>query len=255
MSLYAIGDLHLSLGTDKPMDVFGGAWDDYVAKIKKGFSSLGPSDTCVLCGDLTWAMTLEESLEDFRFVDSLPGKKIILKGNHDYWWSTSSKARSFFEKNGITTIEILNNNSFPVKSDDGKTVYVCGTRGWFFEEETGGGRADAAHDRKIMAREVGRLEASLSSAPESDDKASTPDSDDKASESVTKICFLHYPPVFRNYVCRELIDVMNKHEVRSCWYGHIHGIGHRYAVTGEVGGIAYHMVSADFVGFSPVKVC
>ena len=167
MSLYAIGDLHLSLSTDKPMDVFGGAWDHYVEKIRDGFSSLGPADTTVLCGDLTWGMTLEESLEDFRFVDSLPGKKIILKGNHDYWWTTVSKARSFFLKNGITTIEILNNNSFPVKGADGKTVYVCGTRGWFYEEETGGGRADAAHDRKIMAREIGRLDASLTSATES----------------------------------------------------------------------------------------
>jgi predicted phosphohydrolase len=230
MALYAIGDLHLSLGADKPMDVFGGNWDNYVQKIKVGFASLGDMDTCVICGDLTWSMTLEESLTDFRFIDSLPGKKIILKGNHDYWWSTVTKAKEFFARHDIATIDVLNNNSFLT---DG--VAVCGTRGWFLDEESGRGRE---HDRKIMAREIGRLEASLSSA----------------GESADKICFLHYPPIFRNYICREIIDVMIKYGVKSCWYGHIHGIGHRYAVTGLVDGIDYHMISADYVGFSPVKV-
>ena len=239
MAIYAIGDLHLSLNADKPMDVFGGNWDNYVQKIQEGFSALSGGDTCVLCGDLSWGMTLEESLMDFQFIDSLPGKKIILKGNHDYWWSTVTRAKAFFEKNGITTIDILNNNSFHVGSA-GNGVAVCGTRGWFCEETANTTHdAPVSHDTKIMAREIGRLEASLSSAPDFDEK----------------ICFLHYPPIFRNYVCRELIDVMTRHGVKSCWYGHIHGIGHRYAVTGLVEGIEYHMVSADYVGFSPVKVC
>ena len=228
MALYAIGDLHLSLGSDKPMDVFGGGWENYVEKLTAGFSSLTTDDVCVLCGDLTWGMSLEESREDFRFIGSLPGKKIILKGNHDYWWSTASKARSFFAANGIEDIDILNNNCYFY----GGTA-LCGTRGWFYEEEVHG-----AHDKKIMAREVMRLEASLKAAGDAEEK----------------ICFFHYPPRFKDYICREIIDVMNAYGVKQCWYGHIHSHGHRFAVQGTVEGIEYRMVSADYVDFTPVRV-
>lgn len=228
MALYAIGDLHLSLGTDKPMDVFGGRWDDYVIKIKNGFTALQAADTCVICGDVTWGMSLEDSLKDFEFIDSLPGKKIILKGNHDYWWSTTSKTQSFFAQNKITSLSLLNNNCFFVED-----IAVCGTRGWFYEEDT-----SSAHDKKIMDREIIRLETSLKAAGD-------------VSE---KVCFLHYPPVFKNYICRDIIDVMKKYGVKSCWYGHIHGQGHKYAVTGDFEGISFHMVSADYINFTPVKV-
>jgi predicted phosphohydrolase len=228
MSLYAIGDLHLSLGTDKPMDVFGGNWNNYVEKIKEGFSRLDSADTCVICGDLTWAMSLETSLQDFSFIDLLPGKKIILKGNHDYWWSTATKAKAFFAKNGINSIDILNNNCFFYEN-----AAICGTRGWFFEEETG-----TAHDKKIMMREVQRLETSLKAAGNAEEK----------------ICFLHYPPKFKNYYCREIIEILNNYGVKSCWYGHIHSHGHKWAVTGNSEGITYNLVSADFVNFTPVRV-
>lgn len=228
MAIYAIGDLHLSLGTDKPMDVFGGSWDHYVEKIKVGFSSLTKADTCVICGDVSWGMSLESSLEDFRFVDSLPGKKIILKGNHDYWWSTSAKITAFFEKNGIGTISTLNNNCCIAEN-----TAICGTRGWFVDEDSG-----SSHDKKIMAREIMRLEASLKAA----------------GDNYEKICFLHYPPVFKNYICRDIIDILINYNVKSCWYGHIHGQGHRFAVTGKFDGIDFHMVSADYINFSPVKV-
>lgn len=236
MAIFAIGDLHLSLGVDKPMDIFGGSWDNYVAKIKEGFSVLKQEDTCVICGDVTWGMSLESSLEDFKFIDSLPGKKIILKGNHDYWWSTAAKIRAFFVRHEIGSIAILNNNCFIVDQ-----YAVCGTRGWFCEEEKSGlAEAGGAHDRKIMAREKMRLEASLLSA---------------VGQGIReKICFLHYPPVFRNYICRDIIDIMKKHGVRECWYGHIHGQGHKYAVTGDFDGISYRMVSADYINFSPVRV-
>ena len=130
MALYAIGDLHLALGRDKPMNVFGDVWENHTEKLKKGFSKLNDDDVCVLCGDLSWSMGLEDALEDFLFIDSLPGRKIILKGNHDYWWSTASKAKKFFAAHGIATIEILNNNSFEYGDHA-----VCGTRGWFYEEE------------------------------------------------------------------------------------------------------------------------
>ncbi len=228
MALYAIGDLHLSLGAEKPMDVFGGRWENYIEKLKNGFSVLTNDDTCVICGDITWGMSLDDCLDDFRFINAVPGRKIILKGNHDYWWTTASKAYKFFEANGISTIDILHNNCYFFGS-----TAICGTRGWFYEEETHG-----EHDRKIMLREVMRLETSLKAADGADEK----------------LCFFHYPPRFGSYVCEEIIDLMDKYGVKRCWYGHIHGPGHRIAVTGNVGGIEYNMVSADFVDFRPVKI-
>jgi predicted phosphohydrolase len=234
--LYAIGDLHLSLGSDKPMDVFGGGWDGYVEKLRVGLSKVKPEDTIVLCGDLTWAMTLDEAVLDFRFIADIPGRKIILKGNHDYWFETVAKANAFFERNGFENIEILNNNYFLYEVE--RKYAICGTRGWLFDENM-----DGTHNGKIMAREVMRLDASLKAAA----SALGPETE--------KLCFFHYPPRFGNYVCEDVIATMKKHGVRRCWYGHIHGAGHRYAVTGWVDGIEYNMVSADFLNFVPQRLC
>jgi predicted phosphohydrolase len=228
MSLYAIGDLHLSLETNKPMDAFGGKWENYIEKIETGFSHLSDTDVCVICGDITWGMTIEECLADFQFIDKLPGKKIILKGNHDYWWTTATKAMKFFEKNGITTIAILNNNCYFYEN-----TAICGTRGWFYEETVHG-----AHDKKIMNREVQRLRTSLEAAGDVEER----------------ICFFHYPPRFNNYVCHTLIQTMVDFGVKQCFYGHIHSYGHKLAVQGVVEGIEYSMVSADYVDFTPVKI-
>ena len=148
MALYAIGDLHLSLRSNKPMEIFGDGWKDYVARIREGFSVLTADDVTVLCGDLSWGMSLEESLEDFRFIDALPGKKYLLKGNHDYWWNTAAKMERFFAENGLTTMEILHNNC-RFYGD----VALCGTRGWFYELDNQG-----THNEKVLLREVGRLE-------------------------------------------------------------------------------------------------
>lgn len=227
MALYAIGDLHLSMGTDKPMDVFGQHWLNHAEKLQAGFSGLGDDDVCVLCGDLSWAMGLEASAADFRFINSLPGKKVVLKGNHDYWWSTASAAKRMFEKNGIDTIDILFNNAFFYGD-----YAICGTRGWFFEEETGG-----EHDKKIMRREVMRLEASL-----------------KAAGNRKKLVFLHYPPIFLRYRCQEILDLLREYEVGLCCYGHIHGKGCAAAFNGLREGTEFRLVSADFVNFSPVRL-
>jgi predicted phosphohydrolase len=227
MSLYAIGDLHLSFSTEKPMDVFGGKWDNYVEKLVEGFSILNNEDLCVICGDVSWSMNLEEALEDFKFIDSLPGRKIILKGNHDYWWNTVTKIYNFFRDNGISTIDILHNNCWFY----GDTA-ICGTRGWFFEENM-----QDPHDRKILNRELIRLEASL-----------------KAAGDRAKRCFFHYPPRYRDYVCHEIIDLMKQYDVKSCHFGHIHGPGHHFAVEGIIEGIEYSLVSADYIDFKPVKV-
>ena len=227
MSLYAIGDTHLSFGCAKPMDVFGGRWENYVEKLREGLSVLTDDDVCVICGDISWGMGIEETKEDFLFIDALPGKKIILKGNHDYWWSTAAKAKKFFAQNGITTIDILYNNSF----DYGEYA-ICGTRGWFYEEEKGG-----EHDAKIMRREIMRLEASL-----------------KAAGDKKKLVFLHYPPLFQSYRCEEILELLKSYEVRLCCYGHIHGKGCVYAFNGWRDGTEFRLVSADFVDFTPVKL-
>ena len=227
MALYTIGDLHLSLAGDKPMDKFGESWKNHPGKLREGFSTLGEDDLTVLCGDLSWAMNMQEAEADFRFIHELPGKKLILKGNHDYWWSTATKAYKFFGEQGFDSLEILHNNAV-IWND----VALCGTRGWFYEEDHG-----TEHDRKMMLREIQRLETSL-----------------KAGGEREKIVFLHYPPVFRNYRCEEILRLLQEYEVRRCYYGHIHGRGIPLAFNGWVGCTEFRLISADAVGFVPVRV-
>ena len=227
MSLFAIGDLHLSLDGSKSMEVFGGRWTDYQRKIERGFSLLTEEDVCILCGDLVWGMTMEEAREDFLFISKLPGKKIIIKGNHDYWWSTAAKAYRFFEENGMENMQILNNNCYEYGE-----YGICGTRGWFFEEERGD-----EHDRKIMLREVGRLEASL-----------------QAAGNRKKLVFLHYPPIYQGYECPEILNLLEQYQAERCYYCHIHGKGHAAAFQGERNGTVFRMVSADYLDFYPLKV-
>ena len=227
MSLYAIGDLHLSLGTDKPMDVFGGRWENYVEKIKEGFSVLNDDDLTVICGDISWGMSMDETLEDFKFIDRLPGKKIILKGNHDYWWTTATKAKKFFAENDITTIDILHNNCFKYEN-----IALCGTRGWFYEESKGN-----EHDKKVMNREIMRLDASLKAAGEGE-----------------KYVFMHYPPKYYNYEFPEILELLRKYDVRRCIYGHIHGSGCAFAFNGMYGNAKFDLVSADYIQFEPKKL-
>ena len=226
MALYAIGDTHLSLSSGKPMDVFGGGWTGYVDKLKEGFSQIRPEDTVVLCGDLSWAMGLEEAREDFAFLNALPGKKLLMKGNHDYWWNTAAKMERFFQENGFTTFHLLHNNCHFYGD-----IALCGTRGWFYEEDREG------HGTKIFNRELIRLEASL-----------------KAGGEKEKFCFLHYPPLYQGYRCQEIIDLMERYGVTRCYYGHLHGGSHRLAASGKHGGIEYHLVSADYMGFRPEKL-
>lgn len=227
MALYAIGDLHLSFETDKPMDVFGKLWTGYVDKLRNGLSVVGPEDTTVLLGDLSWSMDLEHAGKDFAFLNAIPGRKIILKGNHDYWWTTASKFYKFCEAQGFRDMYILNNNCYEYGD-----LAICGTRGWFFEEERGG-----AHDAKILNRELMRLETSLKEAGDRE-----------------KLCFLHYPPVYRGYRCQPVLDLLHRYGVRQCWYGHLHSESHRLAITGDYEGIDFHLVSADYTGFAPVTV-
>lgn len=224
MALYAIGDLHLCLGAPKPMDIFGGAWEGYMDKLQAGVSVIGPEDTTVLLGDLSWALDLNTARDDFAWIDRIPGKKIILKGNHDYWWSTASKFYKFCEENEFSNQFILNNNHFVYQG-----LAICGTRGWFYEESRSG-----EHDEKVFKRELLRLEASLSSAGD-----------------MEKAVFLHYPPKYKGYECPEIIEIMHKHGVRKCFYGHLHGPSHGLALEGVWDGIEYKLVSADRLNFKP----
>ena len=227
MALYAIGDLHLCLGAPKPMDIFGGAWVGYMDKLKEGMSVIGPEDTTVLLGDLSWALDLQEANADFSWINEIPGKKIILKGNHDYWWSTSAKFQKFCEENNFSDMHLMNNNHY-----DYESWAICGTRGWFFEEER-----SSDHDEKVFRRELMRLEASLKSAGEK-----------------TKLVFLHYPPKYKGYECQEIIALLKKYDVRQCFFGHLHGASHGLAMEGLWDGIDYRLVAADKLNFKPLLV-
>lgn len=227
MALFAIGDLHLCLGAPKPMDVFGGAWEGYMEKLQAGMSVIGAEDTTVLLGDLSWALDLQNAKADFAWIDKIPGRKIILKGNHDYWWSTAAKFNHFCEENGFSGQFILNNNHFEYED-----LAICGTRGWFFEESR-----SSSHDEKVFKRELMRLEASFSSAGEK-----------------RKAVFLHYPPKYKGYECPEIIELLHKYDVKQCFYGHLHGPSHGLAMEGVWDGIEYKLVSADRLNFQPHMV-
>ena len=227
MALYAIGDLHLCLGAPKPMDIFGGAWIGYMDKLREGLSIIQPEDTTVLLGDLSWALDLPNAKADFAWINEIPGRKIILKGNHDYWWSTAAKFQKFCLENGFEDMHLLNNNFFEYGE-----YAICGTRGWFFEEERSG-----THDEKVFRRELIRLETSLKSAGEKE-----------------KLVFLHYPPRYKGYECPEILALLQKYEVRRCFYGHLHGASHGLAMEGLWDGVDYRLVSADKLDFRPYKV-
>lgn len=229
MALFAIADLHLSLGTDKPMDVFPG-WSDYVERVENNWKKLiSNDDTVVIGGDISWAMKLEECFADFSFIHTLPGKKIFLKGNHDYWWGTKKKMDDYLAQNGFDSISILFNNAYRI----GDTA-VCGSRGWFLESET-------EEDIKVLNRETGRLEASILAA----EKTGVQD----------VIVFLHYPPIYGGIECTEITEVLKTHNIKQCFYGHLHGTSAiKYAFEGTKDGISYRLISADKLNFIPILI-
>lgn len=228
MALFVIADLHLSLGTDKPMDVFHG-WRDYVQRLEENWrDSVSSDDTVVIAGDISWAMKLEDCQKDFAFIHSLPGQKLLMKGNHDYWWNTRSKIDHFLAANGFDTIRIIHNCGYRV---GGRAI--CGTRGWLYNSETD-------EDRKIVSREAGRLLASMAEAKALGGQLTA---------------FLHYPPVYGNMECQEILDILVENEVSDCYFGHIHGqYAAQKALTGSYKGVKMHLISCDYVNFQPVKV-
>ncbi len=229
MSLFAIADLHLSLSVNKPMDIFGELWENHTEKLTENWNNtVSPEDTVVIPGDISWGIDFAEARADFEYINNkLNGTKIISKGNHDYWWSTMSKLNAFVSENGFDTIKFLHNNHYAYGN-----YGICGTRGWINEP---GVPADA----KVLAREAQRLEVSIKSA---------------LKENLEPIVFLHYPPVFGNESNYDILDVMFKYNIKKCYYGHLHGKAHKYAVCGERDGIEFDLIAGDFVQFCPKKI-
>ena len=228
MALFAIADTHLSLSTNKSMNVFSG-WDDYVERLEQNWRQLITNeDTVVIAGDVSWGMNLKQAQKDFAFLNGLPGKTLILKGNHDYWWTTRRQMDLFFEQNGFDTLRIVHNDAVAVEDK----YAVCGTRGWFFDAEE-----DA--DKLVLLREAGRLRTSIRAAKDT---------------GLRPVVFLHYPPRYADQVCEEILAVLEEEEITDCFYGHVHSNGIRLAVQGEIEGIRYRLISADALRFCPIPV-
>lgn len=224
MSLFAIGDTHLSFGVEKPMDVFNG-WNDYEKRLEENWRKIvGEDDTVLICGDVSWGMKLNEALPDFRFINSLPGKKLLMKGNHDYWWETKSKMKRMFDDNSLDSIDFLFNNA--VKCGN---VSIAGTKGWFYD-------SGAEDEAKALNRELCRLKLSLQAAT-------------KLGGEV--VAFLHYPPISNRAVCEEIVDLLVEYGVRRCYYAHLHGASIKNAFTGEYKNVRFSLISGDSLGFCP----
>ncbi len=224
MSLYAIADLHLSLGVDKPMDIFPG-WEHYVERLERNWRAVvSPEDTVVVAGDISWGMDLAQARPDFAFLDALPGRKILLKGNHDYYFSTKSKVENFFAENSFWSLQFLFNNSYEYGE-----YSICGTRGWINEP-------GEPADLKVLLREAGRMELSLQTAKK------------------PPIVFMHYPPICAENRSEQMLEVLHRYGVRQVYYGHLHGKACRFAVQGQREGISYRLISGDSLRFHPLRI-
>ncbi len=236
MSLYVMADLHLSAAApDKSMDVFGNRWSGYMEKIRKNIAAiLTDEDTLVIPGDISWALSLTDAGPDFDFIHSLPGRKIIGKGNHDFWWTTMAKTERFLSERGITNIEFLYNNAFYAEG-----FVLCGTRGWFYDPSSDKIPENTDYD-KMIAREAARLDLSLSFGEEL--RREHPEAE--------MLAFIHFPVVWNGVALSPMIDVLKKHGVTRVYFGHIHG---NYAVPPriEYEGISFALISADYLNFCP----
>lgn len=231
--LYCLSDTHLSFATDKPMDVFGKSWDNHAERIADNWiKTVKDGDTVVIAGDISWGMDFEEAKEDLLFINSLPGKKVFLKGNHDYWWATVNKMNGFFEENGIDTISVIYNTAVLCENK-----ILCGTRGWINEFGI------KAEDERIIKREAGRLELSLKAGAEL--KKDNPDAE--------IIAFTHYPIVFGDYINYEFIDLLYKYNVERVYYGHLHNV-RESQLDKEYLGIKMYLTSSDYLEFKPLLI-
>ncbi len=225
MAIYTIGDLHLSLNSDKPMDIFGENWLNHHTKIEEDwYKNVSNSDTVIIPGDISWASSLVTAMDDLNWIEKLPGKKLLLRGNHDYWWSTLSKMRKLFK-----TIDFIQNNHYEVEDK-----IICGTRGWVCPNDT----IFTADDNRIYLREIERLKLSLNSVGDNDKE---------------KIVFLHYPPINDKNENSLFVDTLKEYRIKKVYYGHIH-TSFSNVLVGEKDGIEYNLVSCDYLDFKLKKV-
>ena len=234
MAIYAIADLHLSFEQNKPMNIFGDNWDHHTEKIKENWINKVKEDDCVILpGDFSWATYLENTKCDFSYINELPGRKILLKGNHDYWWTTLTSMRNFLESNKFKNIEFLYNNSYCIENK-----IIVGTRGWNI--------LDNENESKMIKRENARLELSIKNGIE------------KYGKDKEMIAFFHYPPITSNSVYKkeknDFIETLERYNIKKCYYGHLHGKSHKDAVEGEIDGIKYKLISADYLNFDLVEI-
>ena len=235
MSIYTMGDLHLSFQENKPMSIFGENWEEHEQKIKQNWQkNVKENDLVVLPGDFSWSTYLKDTEKDFEYLESLPGKKLLLKGNHDYWWTTVTSMRKYLKEKNFNTIDFIYNNAYEFEN-----YIIAGTRGWGLNEE--------AEDKKLLKREVARLELSLKQAVQLNE-----------NQEKEIIVFFHYPPITNNEVINneqtEFINIMNKYDIKRCYYGHLHSISIKEAVEGKYYGIEFKLVSADSLNFKLLKI-
>jgi len=237
MSIFTIADLHLSTleSTNKSMEVFGYRWTDYTKRLESNWRKLvTDNDTVVIPGDISWALSLAEALSDLKFLDSLPGRKILGKGNHDFWWATMKKHENFFTENGISTISFLFNNAHVVEN-----YIVAGTRGWYHDEDSSNQPSNADFE-KLTAREAQRLRTSLNEAVKL--KSALPDNE--------IIVFTHFPPFWNGKASENIVSILNEYDITRLYFGHIHG---NYTVEPSFtySGINMSLISADYLAFTP----
>ncbi len=248
MSIYVIGDLHLSFGVNKPMDIFGDNWKGHEEKIKKDWiEKVTDNDLIILPGDFSWSMKLENTLKDFEYISNLPGKKLLLKGNHDYWWNTVTKMRKFLEENNLKDIDFIYNQGYVFEN-----YIVAGTRGWSLLEEN--------KDEKVLNRELARLEASIKDGLKKALQDLTTNGKEDIGKRVQKelMVFMHYPPISNmNLLNKEeakFVEIMKKYNVKKCFYGHLHGGSIKDAFEGKFEGIQFKLISADGLNFKLFKI-
>ena len=234
MAIYTIADLHLSFGEDKPMDIFGDKWENHAEKLKENWiKKVKSEDYVILPGDFSWATYLEDSVSDFEFLNDLPGYKILLKGNHDYWWTTVTNMRNFLKENNFEKIDFLYNNSYLIEDK-----IIVGTRGWNLQDEE--------DNSKMINRENARLKLSIENAIQNYGK-------DKEI-----VAFFHYPPITKNTINQnietEFVKTLKEYGIKKCYYGHLHGNSHNDAIIGEVQGVTYNLISADYLDFDLIEV-
>ena len=234
MAVYVIGDLHLSFKNPKPMNIFGDNWENHEKKIRQNWiQTVKKDDTVILAGDFSWAMNLEEAKLDFDYINELPGRKILLKGNHDYWWTTLTKMRQYIKENEYKNIDFLFNNSYKIGN-----IIITGTRGWALNEKQ--------VNEKVINRELGRLELSFI------------DAKNKWSDNEELIVIMHYPPITNSNTLNKselkFIELMKKYDVKRCYYGHLHGKSHIEAIKENVKGIEFKLISGDYIDFKLVKI-